>query len=595
MFQNIFIPYKLYSGVSNPVYLGKVNIGWCDSCNVPVLGERCSRCGSKSRTVNVTPPGEFKFPLKGDWDLLDRAFSEILSKKFSDIFSRYVVVLNRIPGPDRMEEVIVGGNVIATVVHEDLSIRVSLRPHIYGYVKDYLRDIFITVDSGAVESIENGSNLMVPGIVDIGNDVIKGRDVFLRTDGGKVFAIGISRVEKGKIPEKGMGVKVKYILGDENVNLRESNLRDAIDANSEFMEKEENRSIEFLRRFSGKNVLVSFSGGKDSLVALHLAMRAGLDFRTVFLNTGLEFEETIGYVLEIVKDFSLKLEFIDAGDAFFRSLDHFGPPGRDYRWCCKVCKLGPTTRFIKSLGEGKIYMVIGQRSYESRSRALSGSIWENEWVPNQIGISPIQKWNSLMVWLYIFRHGLKYNPWYDRGLWRIGCFMCPSQDLGDLEIVSKYPIYERWYSYIRDYAKRNGLDEKWVKYALWRWNTLPPYLKERYDVADHRRESLRVSIIEEGESIRLKTNKEIDIERLRNMKNILPRIALGDDLSVHRNFVEKAIQVIYQSEECVGCGICTGRCEYNALYIKDGRVWVNEERCIHCTRCLGPCPAYVFR
>ncbi len=582
--------------MSKPVYLGKIRFRWCNNCNVPVLGDTCGRCGSTTINVNITPPGEFRLPLKNDWKFLDLAFSDILEKKFSDLFSRYAIVLNRIPGEDRTEEIILGGRVVATVLHEDLEIRVSLRPHFYYVAKDYLKDIFVTTDLVAAESIKSGNNLMVPGVIYVGKDVKPGRDVFIKTEEGDVIALGISRIDKNKKMERGMAVKVKYIMEEnEKIFLKESGLEEIIEANREFMEKEEKKAIDFLKNFREKNLLVSFSGGKDSLVALHLTLRAGIKPKVVFLNTGLEFPETIEYVKKMAREFSLHLDIIDAGDAFYRNLEHFGPPGRDYRWCCKVCKLGPTTRYIKSLGEGKIYMVIGQRAYESPSRASSGNIWENEWVPNQIGISPIQKWNSFMVWLYIFMHGLNYNPWYDRGLWRIGCFMCPSQDLGDLNIVSSYGIYEKWESYLVDYATRNNLKEEWIKYALWRWNKIPDHLKKKYSIEDHKREALKLEIKENEGKLKLIPNKEIDMKRLMNLKNILPESAMDETLNIKENFVEKAIQVIYQSEECVGCGICTGRCDRNALYLSEGRVWVDEEKCIRCTKCLGPCPAYVFR
>ncbi|MEM1725243.1 MAG: hypothetical protein QXW71_05705, partial [Thermoplasmata archaeon] len=108
-------------------------------------------------------------------------------------------------------------------------------------------------------------------------------------------------------------------------------------------------------------------------------------------------------------------------------------------------------------------------------------------------------------------------------------------------------------------------------------------------------QSLILQIKEENGNFKLIPNKNLNLERLKNIKNILPNGVLDDDLHVHKNFIEKAMQVIYQSEECVGCGICTGRCERNALFLNNGKVWVNEDSCIHCTKCLGPCPAYVFR
>ncbi|MEM4255988.1 MAG: phosphoadenosine phosphosulfate reductase family protein, partial [Thermoplasmata archaeon] len=544
---------------------------------------------------NLTPPGDFKFPLENDWKILDDAFLPILKNKFSEIFSKYVVVLNRIPGPDRTVEIIVGGNVIATLIHENMSLRVSLKPIFYNIVKDYLKDIFITADPGAIDSIKNGKNLMAPGVIKLGENVKIGNDAFIKTPENKVFALGISKIDKEHLINRGMAVKIKYVIKEENIKLKESSIKDVIEGNATYMKKAEEKAIKFLRKFKNEKIIVSFSGGKDSLVALHLTLKAGIKPKVVFLDTGLEFKETKDYVKDMLEEFSLNYDIISAGDAFFKNLEHFGPPGRDYRWCCKVCKLGPTTRYIKSLGNEKIYMVIGQRAYESSSRSFSGNIWENEWVPNQIGISPIQNWDSFMIWLYIFMHKLKYNSWYDRGLWRIGCFMCPSQDLADLSIVSKSKIYEKWDSYLREYALKNNLKEEWVEYGLWRWNKIPEFLKRKYSINDHVRQSLILQIKEENGNFKLIPNKNLNLERLKNIKNILPNGVLDDDLHVHKNFIEKAMQVIYQSEECVGCGICTGRCERNALFLNNGKVWVNEDSCIHCTKCLGPCPAYVFR
>ena len=50
------------------------------------------------------------------------------------------------------------------------------------------------------------------------------------------------------------------------------------------------RIIEWYRHYGG-NVYVSFSGGKDSTVLLHLARQVFPDIPAVFINTGLEYPE----------------------------------------------------------------------------------------------------------------------------------------------------------------------------------------------------------------------------------------------------------------------------------------------------------------
>ncbi len=64
----------------------------------------------------------------------------------------------------------------------------------------------------------------------------------------------------------------------------------------------------------------------------------------LFVNTGLEFPETVSYVHGFARKHGLKLLEADAGESFWEQVDTFGPPAKDFRWCCKVCKLAPADR-----------------------------------------------------------------------------------------------------------------------------------------------------------------------------------------------------------------------------------------------------------
>lgn len=55
------------------------------------------------------------------------------------------------------------------------------------------------------------------------------------------------------------------------------------------------RLTEFYTHFDGK-VFVSFSGGKDSTVLLHIARKLFPDIPALFLNTGLEYPEIVEFV-----------------------------------------------------------------------------------------------------------------------------------------------------------------------------------------------------------------------------------------------------------------------------------------------------------
>ena len=74
------------------------------------------------------------------------------------------------------------------------------------------------------------------------------------------------------------------------------------------------RIIEWYERNEGK-VYISFSGGKDSTVLLHIAREIYPDIKAVFIDTGLEFPE--------IREFALSQENVVRlkPDMNFRKLD----------------------------------------------------------------------------------------------------------------------------------------------------------------------------------------------------------------------------------------------------------------------------------
>ena len=89
-----------------------------------------------------------------------------------------------------------------------------------------------------------------------------------------------------------------------------------------------------------------------------------------FIDTGLEFPETIQHVKDVAARHGSRLIVEQAPrEAFPEGLRVFGPPGRDYRWCCKTNKLGPTVRAIMKHYPDGVLSFIGQRRYESEARA----------------------------------------------------------------------------------------------------------------------------------------------------------------------------------------------------------------------------------
>jgi phosphoadenosine phosphosulfate reductase len=401
------------------------------------------------------------------------------------------------------------------------------------------------------------------------------------------------------------------------------------------MEGLERKAVDFVKRTVEENrdkeVAVAYSGGKDSLATLDLVLKAGIDPKVLFVDTGLEFPETLENVSNVIESYGLELYRYDAGDAFWHSIKHYGPPGRDFRWCCKSCKLGPTAMLIKRNFPEGVLAFIGQRGKESEQRYRKQDIWENPWVPGQLGASPIQRWNALEVWLHIFKYDLPYNPLYDRGMARIGCWLCPSQSLAENDLVSTHPDWDKWLEELGDFAQVRGLGQSWLDHGLWRWNRLPKKMKvfldeKGIDVTDHGgtvesryvNDTLQlVTLTREGEVVSGRFSTDIELKDLGALLNILgPTEDMDGHILVDRGKwgsakvypdrievtggdekdVKKVFEVVYRALYCVSCGVCIGRCPQDALGIDpvSRKIVLDPGSCIQCGECVGKCPVIEF-
>ncbi len=580
--------------MGKPVYLGKIRLRWCDECNVPLAGKRCSVCGNEGRLVKITPPGEVRIGFEGELEIL----REVIERQFGCTFGRKMVLFNRVPHRDRMDEIIVDGYVIGnlTYVPDESKFKFTLRMEGAVLLNSCADKGWVVADDGAVEPILSGRNLMVPGVRNCAEGLSNGDEVIVRDSAGSPIAVGIAKMscEDMKKRERGMAVKIRH-SGSISVNWGDdSSIEKVIAANIEHIKKIEKEAVQFIKKVHSDVQLplaVSFSGGKDSLATLLLAIESGEKFSTFFLDTGIELPETVRYVKELNEKYKLNIDVISAGTAFWKALNIFGPPARDYRWCCKVTKLGPTTKYILEKYPEGLLTLVGQRRYESEERMKKGRIWKNEWVPNQFSASPIQNWTSLEVWLYILWKDAPYNPWYDRGLTRIGCYLCPSADLADLELVAKY--YEgvdRWRRYLMRFAKENGIPVDWARSA-WRWRH-PPSWAGSYHVE---RSYLRIEF-KGTHWKKIALENGVDKDRVLNMLIALPPGTWREEsFEVAEEHVKEAESLIKRAIGCVGCGVCLGRCPTGALYLDDeGKIRIKEDACIHCLDCMGPCPAEDF-
>lgn len=617
--------------MGRPVFLGKAYVHWCGECNVPLIGESCAVHGKDGVfKLNITPPGDLRFAFERDIEFIRSVFKEHYGVDIGELFDGKVVLLNKTPGEDDAYEIIFDGYVFGWLRFDPIELCWKPGLKVEGAIALWKRfgktmKKWIIVDEGAIEPILSGSNLLSVGILEAEESIQRNDDVVIISPNGEVVTTGIAKKDYEALvaKERGTGVKVRR---QKSINYREgrkATMEDVLRANSIELGKKVEEARRFMRktamRYADLPIAVAFSGGKDSLAVLGLALEEFGDegFTVFFNNTGIEFPETLEYVEELRKELEPKgIKFVvaDAGDAFWRALHVFSPPGRDYRWCCKVTKLGPITMAIKENYPKGILMFVGQRKYESIKRFKQPRVWKNPWVPNETGASPIFHWRALEVWLYIFSRGLKYNPLYEDRLDRIGCFLCPSSSLAEIYMLKeeKPELWAKWENELERWKRRFNLPEEWITYGFWRWKKLSKGKKAiakklGVDIPEERSwEPVRYSLEEENGVFTVRFNTVVNLKRIREVAPILGEVEEGEnyiragtvtfrvDGAYTEDFNEgvQAYYLVKRAYECVGCGVCVGKCPEGALSIDpvSKKIMVNPELCIHCRECMDVCP-----
>lgn len=567
------------------VRLGRISLRWCMKCNLPLVElERCSICREESKPVDITPPGDYRPAFDHDIEQIRKT----IDKKYGPgtglamIPEGNLVVLNKSPGVDILDEIVMQGRVLGSHVYEPgMGWRFICRIEGARRIASTITKSWAIVDEGAIPYIRKGASTMAVGVLDADPGIQIEDEVVVLSKDKVAISTGRARMTGQEMVQAEREAAIKsrwYKEVPESVELSSGQTwQDAVKGNERKLEKKRRKSKSHIRntanRYSELPVAVSISGGKDSLATLLLVLGAGIRPKLIFTDTGLEFPETLDNVKKTAEKYDLELFIEEAGDAFWRALEHFGPPAKDFRWCCKTCKLGPTASLIRQHFPDGVLSFIGQRQYESAQRYEKGNVWENPWVPGQIGASPIQNWPALLVWLYIFQQKGDYNPLYERGMERIGCWLCPASDLGEIEEVQKHSTQnEQWQKALADHAEQKGLPKEWLEYGLWRWKVLP---KGMADFLNQNKIDIPAEKSRAGQDDALTVEEEVRIEQFSKISN--------DERSVR-------MKALY----CVGCGICVSRCEFDALEIVDFKVEIDPEKCTGCGKCLHPCVVVDF-
>jgi phosphoadenosine phosphosulfate reductase len=227
-----------------------------------------------------------------------------------------------------------------------------------------------------------------------------------------------------------------------------------------------------------KRPCVAFSGGKNSLVVLHLVLQRKPDVKVVFNNTGVEYPETVKFVRQIAKEWNLNFHEIKPKISFWKIVKKYGfPKPSRYRkdkepMCCRLLKTQPTAEFY--IKQHIDCYFTGISAFESRARLVRiakyglvtkvGYVGRNAKLPRKIiACYPVGLWTDRDIWRYIEENDLPVNPAYEKyGLERTGCYCCTNY-IGWEKVLSRtHPhVYRKimrmmGYSVLEDYAEADG-------------------------------------------------------------------------------------------------------------------------------------------
>ena len=630
----------------------KIRFFWCDTCNVPRIAEtECSTCGTLPRQVELSPPGD-PFPamdghLKSAIDTIDSQFGDGVGSVL--LPSNKTIVMNKASSLDAMYEIIVDGYMVGR-----LRFDIERRGYTFLLAIEGARRIgavsrqkWVSIHDGVLKYLKDGANLMLPGVQGCDSAIEVDDEVWIVDSDGAVLGTGIARMSGAEMAKesKGFAVKIREVTNPTTPaeNAVESTWDEAVTANLNDLVRIEKEAISFVKRVIEKNTglpaVVGFSGGKDSLVTYLVVERAmGESPPLFFMDTGLELPETIEFIHRFAEERNVRIIGEKAGDRFWQSLDIFGPPARDFRWCCKVLKLGPAATSIAAELGSETLSFMGQRKMESFQRSIEPRVTENPWVPGQISANPIQNWNALEVWLYTFKMKADFNPLYTKGYHRMGCYLCPASPLAELESLRQiHPeLHKQWEEKMREWAERYGFPEDWFKLGFWRWKNLP---KGQLELINRLGLSITPARQSPGEKIELNITKGvspctksgfslegsfsagIDLNRISKLMPIFGSTKVSEELGalrttsgenhialfssgsvVVRGSDERTVERLAKQLEratrrallCQACGSCIPQCDRGALFIDNGKIAVNEDKCISCLECdKWPCPTYL--
>lgn len=429
--------------------------------------------------------------------------------------------------------------------------------------------------------------------------------------------------------------KLKKYSQYNNYDYFNENIETFIDANQERLNYIKDEACEFVNneaaKFPEENIVISFSGGKDSTATADIVIKSlsNPSIVHIFGDTTLEFPYTTEYAQRYRNEHNQAIFKIARNNEqiFLDVCDDIGPPARMMRWCCSMFKTGPITRVINSMYRNQqILTFYGIRKTESVSRSKYNRVEdsaESVKIQQQTVASPIFFWKDMDVWLYLLAEKVDFNEAYRLGYDRVGCWCCPN-NTQRAQFLSRIYMPEKskeWRDFLIKFAKKIGKPdpENYVDEGSWKARQGGNGLVAAGDV------KIKFSNCTSEEHAKIYRLVRQFSDELLGMFVPFGRVApeLGQKL-LHEVVVldtkanvpilsiqpfehdgyEHAVKVktmnvadhedlqrmvgyqIRKYNACRKCLKCESLCRVGAISISGGQYYIDPMKCVHCKKCM---------
>ena len=276
---------------------------------------------------------------------------------------------------------------------------------------------------------------------------------------------------------------------------------------------------QFISKMDGK-VYLSFSGGKDSTVLLHLCEIIDPQIKCVFVNTGCEFVDVVRFVnkmrdeghnIEVIrpkltprqvweqygfplvsKEQAQKVDMVrhnpnSASAQKFMADTNQYTISKKFRYlcdtertkyntssrCCNKLKKEPCYRYEKETGLRPIVATMASESHLRESLYLSMGQC-NSFSEGHEKSYPLSIWMEDDIWQFVRENNIELAEIYAKGVMRTGCVACGfgCQFKDDPRLETLYRLYPKYYNMVLNFTNngvtyREALREMLAVNGLW--------------------------------------------------------------------------------------------------------------------------------